>query len=400
MNLVDFCDDPEIQTMASMVMDLLVFDLARFTHDGMLGAAAGRAYFEHKRCIWDQDVRELMEIFFGARGVFLDPNEDAAQAFASSRNYVVPDALLAIGLDKPQDWIDRSRYSINFDEAGTYSIGFDSDDDVVFWWGHSAYFSPDKLNKNSHKLADRSDLLDTNPWKVASEAGWGITLARGVVLGPIGFLFGNNPFSGADRDAATSAFAEGSSLTRANLYTYRNSDAMLSSVQNFHSGQLNSQSQPCQATLGGGASVWTSYPPTAGNLGGGLLNLASGLGSFLSSLKDGFTLHIGKSFQDLFEGAKAGVRGTRAGLPFVQSADGPDEMSDVFGHDGPNYWTGNVSMPRVVQQFGAAIIAYEPNFLQLSLFGDRTHAWFPLVACRAPFSAITRARPLVERLET
>jgi hypothetical protein len=31
----------------------------------------------------------------------------------------------------------------------------------------------------------------------------------------------------------------------------------------------------------------------------------------------------------------------------------------------------------VVQKLWAAIIAYEPDLLQLLLFGDRTHAWFP-----------------------
>ena len=47
------------------------------------------------------------------------------------------------------------------------------------------------------------------------------------------------------------------------------------------------------------------------------------------------------------------------------------------GDDGPNWWTGSASLPRVVQRDGAAIIAYQPGELLRRLLGDKTHAWFP-----------------------
>src|SRR5262249_28825208 len=51
--------------------------------------------------------------------------------------------------------------------------------------------------------------------------------------------------------------------------------------------------------------------------------------------------------------------------------------SDLFGHDGPNYWTGSLALPLVVQHENAAIIAYDLPSLQRSVSGFSTHAWFP-----------------------
>jgi endonuclease/exonuclease/phosphatase family metal-dependent hydrolase len=53
------------------------------------------------------------------------------------------------------------------------------------------------------------------------------------------------------------------------------------------------------------------------------------------------------------------------------------EIFKADSHDGPNWWTGNAVQPRVLQQRGAAIIAYKAKTLQKLLFGGRTHAWFP-----------------------
>jgi hypothetical protein len=62
-------------------------------------------------------------------------------------------------------------------------------------------------------------------------------------------------------------------------------------------------------------------------------------------------------------------------MPDVEIVD--EELFKPDTHDGPNWWTGNVVQPRVVQQRGAAIIAYQAKEIQKTLFGERTHAWFP-----------------------
>ena len=70
-NLADFCLDADIQTRACMVLDLLIFDLARYTNGGSFGVTAGRAYADNKTCAFNQSTGNFIEILFGTRkGIF------------------------------------------------------------------------------------------------------------------------------------------------------------------------------------------------------------------------------------------------------------------------------------------------------------------------------------------
>jgi hypothetical protein len=51
-----------------------------------------------------------------------------------------------------------------------------------------------------------------------------------------------------------------------------------------------------------------------------------------------------------------------------------------LGHDGPDYWTGSGSLPRVVQVDGTLVAIYNPGDVQASAFPKFTHAWFPAAA--------------------
>jgi hypothetical protein len=336
-NLADFCLDDDIQTRACMVLDLLIFDLTRFTHRGNFGASAGRCYFEHKICGYNQGVGDLVEVLFGTRGgVIAEEQSTCAGAFASSKRYQTPDVLIAIANDVPKEFIDRSRVSINFEEAGTYNVGFESDDDMMFWWSRAGWFTKWVIPA-THKCAEKFHLLKTSPFKdvfssldkvVAFETGDTSRVLNFVnpLSAPTAPITAFLPTTNRQKGAALAAladkasvFTEGSALTRANLYTYRSANVMLSSVQNFRSGQLNFQGHFCQATLSVAASVWTSYP-SAGDAFG------------------------------------------------IFKAD---------DHNGPNWWTGSAVTPRVIQMKNAAIIGYKPKDLQYAIFGHRTHAWFP-----------------------
>ena len=80
-NLVDFCgiagktamNDKErqawnrIKVKAAMVLDILIFDLARFNCRGSFGVTAGRAYWDVKAYGWNQSVGNTIEVLFGTR---------------------------------------------------------------------------------------------------------------------------------------------------------------------------------------------------------------------------------------------------------------------------------------------------------------------------------------------
>jgi hypothetical protein len=464
-NLVDFCDpdDPaikdrderlaltRIKVKGAMVLDLMVFDCARFTCRGSFGATAGRAYWEHKCYGWEQSIGNTIEILFGTRGDYLG-SEPAAIALATSK-YDVPEALLAIGLDRivldqNDPFVDRTRVSIDFGNAADYSIGTTSEEDLLFWWGLEAYYTDQTLESTKRvveahpnlkmcgpfdplyaiasdwlrealvdlislsldvlqvragaalvealpfpldmvavALEGKSivdgvadffkDLWDylksiskSGPWAGAAEGAVGgaeVAGVPGAIVGGVGGFFIGLFGDGDDEkpkipDTALQhlleqmlvAFNTGTVLSSANIVTFNNGDAMLSSVQNHLPGQTAFQKQPWMANLGCDACVWTQAR-----------FMSPDIGSYLSAwgrfFKDLGLLHLHEAAAEIVV------------TPIVQGAG----KGNLFGHDGPNYWTGSLALPMIVQHENAAIIAYNLPALQRSVSGFSTHAWFP-----------------------
>jgi hypothetical protein len=408
-NLVDFCADEEIATKANIALDLLAFDAARLSHRGSFGVTGGRAQSKFKVCAWAQSPGDWFEFLFGMRGAFAYDATGLA-VIAAGSSYEIPDVLLEIGTAVPETpLIDMSRVSIHFNEKQRYGIdvreapgwaaqaqrinhrlttshdsGYNqADDDTVLWWTRSAYFNKQIVN-STVRLLEKYGLEHTAPFTGYAELfgggmnvgedlaaiggavlgsgilgaagpggailgaglgafGMSALMGKGVMrpaitsgriagsaaammaFGPMGLLLSipllGWPF-GDDEDLADdlSLFIEGSSLTRANLYTWRDRGAMLSSAQNFRPTQLNFQSNFCQATLTTEATAWTTSP-------------YSGSAAFAAE-------HV----------------------------------------DGPGWWTGYWSAPRVVQFENAAIMAYRPEGMQSKLHTNCSHCWLPRAA--------------------
>jgi hypothetical protein len=349
LNLIDFVrEDNEIlksvRSRAIMMFDLLVFDLARLTQSGSFGVTAGRAYQEHKTAGWEQSVGDSIQILFGTRcrptrpdsdkvvpeflrygKPWVSNNSSSAHALASSI-YIPPMALLSVGHDQkrvrvqgeaPFRFVDRSRVSYDFHEAADYGVDFDNFEDGIVWWTKSAYFTKHTIRTSDAMVKAYGNLHGlAAPFKWLGVAQTGLTFIPLPQLQALNLVLGATLEEKADR---LSFLTEGMALTRANLYTYRNQDALLSSVQNYRKGQMGPQLNAWQATFDPDVAVFSTYP---------------------------------------------------ASHPPIAS------------HDGPHYWTGTAVNPRIVQYEDAAIIAYAPHpaGAQAALFHHRTHLWFPAEA--------------------
>ena len=370
LNLADFCLDEQIRRRAEMVLDLMVFDLARFTHAGSFSVGAGRAHFKHKNCGWQQSVSDVIEMLFHSRnGVFVGDGELSGTGLVTSRRYEVPEVLLAIGQHKPRRCVDRSRVSIEFPEGAEFGMGFDREEDVLRWWSRAAWFAKDVV-AGTQKVVDRYGLDKTKPFSdILPKLSTGAAVASGakvlgyVAAGPIAAPLLGNPFaSSSDIADSVSIITEGSAYTRGNLYTYRNRDAMLSSVLNHRSGQLSFQGHNCQATLSLCATVFTSHPSAGGGIVQSIARAAGAIGGGLLGAALGGPA-------GLIGGAIGGGKALDKDLVLLEADS-----------DGPDWWTGSITQPRVMQLGNAAILAYNPKAFQIALFGHRTHAWFPMEA--------------------
>ncbi|MEZ6184798.1 MAG: hypothetical protein R3F62_07295 [Planctomycetota bacterium] len=250
LNLIDFAQDPEIQTKARMALDLLVFDLARITFAGVVGAPSGRSYVEQKLGGREQGVGDLVEILWGTRGDFVDKGSTAGTAFATS-SYRVPHALLAIGLDKARPrFTDRSRVGVSFAEAPAEGIGFTSLEDGMFWWGQGGYMAPEVI-------ALSRDMIEA--WNLYENAIF-------QYMKPLRFLPRSALSAFSDR---LSVLSRGSFLGGARTTCFRTPEAQLASAFDFLPGQVGFQAHAWQATLGMDAVVFTTAPGLVGRQGPG-----------------------------------------------------------------------------------------------------------------------------------
>ncbi len=378
-NLVDFALDAQVRVRASMAIDLMLFDMARLSHAGSFGVTAGRSHFKHKNCGYQQSTGDLAEVIFATRGAVVGDASDSTGSFVTSA-YEVPEVLIRIAHDNPPEITDRRRISLDPSEASLYGIGTSSEDDVLFWWTRGAYFIKEVVN-GSDRVVGQRHLSASNPFRDI------LPKLRALSI----ILKGEGVASAAD---AFSVLTEGSALTQARLIVYRTPNGMLSSVRQFHPQQLNFQTQFCQATLGMGATVWTTQPTApsenlrdvataAGAVGGVAAGAAAGaeVGSFFGP--------IGTAVGGLAGGIAGGIGG---GVGAHAATSDDDKAIEVFpsSDDGPDSWTGTVTVPFVAQVDGAAIIAYSPRDIQWWLFESKTHAWFPQPAFD-PGSVIQRS---------
>jgi hypothetical protein len=368
-NLADFCLDEQIRRRALMVLDLLVFDLARLTHAGSFSVGAGRAHFKHKNCGWQQSVSDVIEMLFHSRdGIFVEDGQLSGTGLVTSRRYDVPEVLLTIGQSKPRRAVDRSRVSIEFQEGAEYGMGFSREEDILRWWSRGAWFAK-YVVPGTQRLVNIYGLDKTKPYSdILPKLSTAATLASGagalgfIAAGPIAPLLGNPFSSSSDIADSLSIITEGSAYTRGNIYTYRNRNTMLSSVLNHRAGQLSFQGHNCQATLSMCATVFTSHPSAGGGIDRSVAHTAGVIGG------------------GLLGGAFGGPAGLIGGAIAGGNALDDDITLLPANSDGPDWWTGSITQPRVMQMGNVAILAYSPKAFQLALFGHRTHAWFPMEA--------------------
>lgn len=428
LNLVDFALDEEVVRKATIVTDLLLFDVMRFLHKGSMGACGGRSQFPSKNSGWDNALGDAIEIMLGQRGVFTNKDGEVGCSFATS-SYTIPAVLLQIANYPPEVFhIDRCRVSIGFDEAPKYGIDysqhsdqFDSlfegyapkrakysafanevnaaitashtdygpwQDDTMFWWSQSAFFNKQNVRNtfkcvNQFKL-DKCKAFGKLKWwfgiiagiiKGKDILGLAAGAARGILgltaSGPVFFDDATSHYLEVAGDDL-SIFFEGSTRSRVNIYTGHSRDIMLSSIQNFRTGQLNFQSAVNQATISTGINVFT----TAGFPGISLSDLPFALAGLpVGALAGGIAnaaLFAGTGGLITAVGAAVGAAGgIYVNRKFVDGVEIGDQG------DGPGWWTGNYALPMVVQHESAAIIMYDFNWLQRRLTTPGSHVWFP-----------------------
>eukprot|EP00456_Euglypha_rotunda_P022066 TRINITY_DN18751_c0_g1_i2.p1 TRINITY_DN18751_c0_g1~~TRINITY_DN18751_c0_g1_i2.p1 ORF type:complete len:290 (-),score=34.38 TRINITY_DN18751_c0_g1_i2:71-940(-) len=147
--LASLAPEEDVRIRASMVLDLLLYDLSIHSFAGGIVSARGRAYASNKFDISTQSVAPIIHLLKG--GGFTRSGDGASVMLALSTvlgYYEIPQVVLAIAMDEPQIFENRERIGLDTKEATLAlesGLGYDEADDGIGWWGEEAYATPETI---------------------------------------------------------------------------------------------------------------------------------------------------------------------------------------------------------------------------------------------------------------
>ncbi len=242
LNLVDFAADPEIQRKSSMLVDMLLLEIALHQFQGVMASTHGRTY---ARFILDGSTAATTAIawmVFGLGQPHLRTNFTLAALCTS--DYQCPPVIQQIAHHNPAEIQLRERHGLNVQDAPAFGLHPDRVEDNMFFWACQTSRHP-AVRTTSLQIANTAQ----DPWLVDFIQGVDHPLERSRALVESG---------GADFDGD----AVNTALSEANLVTFRSPHYQLSCAQDFRPGRPGYQQHIWQAALGQQAVVFTTHPGT------------------------------------------------------------------------------------------------------------------------------------------
>ena len=279
--LVELCEDQEIVVLATMVLDLMMADMALNSYRGSFSCSHGRTY-ENKMSGYKDHTRGISNLMFGMN----KPNVGnmSASLLAVSEKYRLPHVLYEIAND-----VDRDEF-INMQR-----IGITIDDDTLSKWGLDTRSIAKGCNLENgmsfltleaycHPLTIelfRDMLNEYDLWGNKFFAPF--KEYRLIIEHPELFDEVSGMSTGVKSLGELAQLGE-KDITRnmrpeVNVYTYRRSEYMLSTAQDYRGGYGGDQQSIWQATLGAEAVCFTTHPAKMGDSSAATPNYWTGYGT-------------------------------------------------------------------------------------------------------------------------
>jgi len=245
LNLIDFADDEELVKKATMMVDLILFDIVVDSYYGQYGTTHGRISGHHVKSASGDTLVTSQAILWGL-GRFQTNSNMGAVSLATTENYDPPPVLDEIAHHHPEELKNFERHSINVSEedAEKYGVDFESTESAKVWLAMGAFLEPPLLDL-SYQVANEWDL-----WHIAGEEPLLKELAQlGYRLNLLEWGVKN---LGVDYT--------GAKLSEVNKVTYSTPDYMLSTAQDYRPGEKGYQQHIWQATLSPYAVTFVTNP--------------------------------------------------------------------------------------------------------------------------------------------
>ncbi len=241
LNVTELGQDERLRRRASMLLDVMFFDMAVDTFQGNYGTSHGRAQLRGILAGGPgEDSGGLQRLAWGV-GSLGKPDNYASIYLATGRRYRVPRTIERIAQDRPEELINRERQSLRVEDGPRLGLSFDDPDDF-FLLHEGGKLSSIGYIERSLRVTD------------------GLQFYRyGLVMRPyiVALL---ETYRELQRRGAPVDDLDSSSLRRVDKVTFRTPDYQLSAALDYRKGAPGSQQHIWQATLGPSTSVFTMNP--------------------------------------------------------------------------------------------------------------------------------------------
>jgi hypothetical protein len=239
--LIELAEDDELRALSTMVLDLILADMALHHFDGNFGSTHGRTY-EQKMSGKRDSTRSTLKLMFGLNDYSVGNMSSASLAISTT--YQMPQVLYDILHDQDRpEFENRQRHSIRIEDAELWGLDTTLLEDGMTFLTLEAYTHPDTIGLFV-------EMLDAYKWWEHSDFAPFKDFQR--------ILYNPEARDGLAR-------AEEKDITRnmrpeVHAYTYRTPDYMLSTAQDWRPGYGGDQQSIWQATLGLEAVAFTTHP--------------------------------------------------------------------------------------------------------------------------------------------
>ena len=239
--LVELAEDEEIKQLATMVLDLVLADIALNQYEGTFGSTHGRTY-EDKMGGSRDNTGSTARLLFGLNE--FGPGNMSSSSLALSTKYQLPRVIYEMAHDlETERSVNRQRMGIKLEEAASWGLDTTRFEDGMTFMTLEAYTHPLTIGLwvemlTAYKWWTHDDYKLFEPFRDVLEND----LVR-------------NAFAiGAEKDITRNMRPE------VNIYTYRTPSYMLSTAQDWRKGYGGDQQSIWQATLGFNAVAFTTHP--------------------------------------------------------------------------------------------------------------------------------------------
>lgn len=232
--LIDHAEDSDLVARATVVLDLLMLDMALHRFGGRFVASAGRAYEHQKIDPAYADVNDILDNAFGT-GIRPDLSRVSA-VFVLRDRYRVPETIRRIAA-APEAFTVTAHHGLDLLEAASG----DPETAVVRLWAMESFTDPGSIRVTASAM--RRWELRHNMFlrPLARFVSWPARLLPAAVrlLNPV---------------------TQGVTIHRANVQTCRDPHWLLSSAQRYHPREFGDQQHLWQASLPGDINVFATHP--------------------------------------------------------------------------------------------------------------------------------------------